>query len=499
MVNNKISYGSEPNAIMPTTTSAYPGKVPAAIKGAYAIGASAETLFSVAFNSFNFFFYTNLMGLSGTLAGLAITLGLFVDAITDPLVGAVSDRWRSKLGRRHPFMLLSPVPVMICLYLLYSPPEDMGQMGLFTWLAITAMVMRSFFTLFHVPHLALGAELSSDFYERTRIMSLNTLCGAIGAALVLYLGLSIFFKSTPEFSNGLMNIKAYPLFAMTAAFLGGAVMFGSAFFTRSVIPKLPQPSVEVEKFNLKLFVNDLKEAFSNRNYRMLLIGYLFLSATLGTRETISMHMSTYYWELTTEQIRFYALALLIGPIIGFAITTRLHRRFDKKPTLIGGIVVFAILVVTPVSCRIIGIFPENHSPNLFKFLFTFYLLICTAGTVMLITAMSALADIADEHEVNTHRRQEGIFYAARSFFAKASSGLGHLIAGIALDIIDFPVGAAPGTVDQETVNMLGLVDGPLAGIPVFISLIFYLQYRLSRSQHQQIQLSLSERHLTANQ
>ena len=83
------------------TTSAYSDRVPLVPKFVYAVGAAAEAIIGVAFNAFNFFFYTNIMGVPGTLAGLAITIALVFDAVTDPLVGTLSDRWRSKLGRRR--------------------------------------------------------------------------------------------------------------------------------------------------------------------------------------------------------------------------------------------------------------------------------------------------------------------------------------------------------------------------------------------------------------
>ena len=143
--------------------------------------------------------------------------------------------------------------------------------------------------------------------------------------------------------------------------------------------------------------------------------------------------------------------------------------------------------------RIAGYFPENDSDLLIPFLMVFYLLTLTFGVILLISAMSALADIADEHELHTHRRQEGIFYAARSFFAKASSGLGHLLAGIAIDIIDFPVGAEPGTVDPEIIFRLGLIDGPIAVVPGVIAVFFYLRYNLTRRRHTEIQAQLKAR------
>jgi glycoside/pentoside/hexuronide:cation symporter, GPH family len=476
-----------------SASSAFPGAVPRPLKFFYAVGAASEAIIGVAFNAFNFFFYTNIMGLPGTLAGLAITIALIFDAITDPLVGAISDRWRSKLGRRHPFMFAAPIPVMLCLFFIYSPPESFSSTGLFLWLTILTVIMRSSMTLFHVPHLALGAELSADFTERTRVMSINTLLGAFGGFGTAFIAYSFFFSATPEYPNGMLNSSAYPVFAVFASLFGGAIMLFSALFTMRVIPRLPQPHAELPRFTLKTFFIDARSAMSNRNYLMLLIGYLLLSATLGTRDTIGLHMNTYYWELVPEQIRYFTLMGLVAPIIGFFATAPLHDKFEKKPVLIVCLVCLLLFAISPVMLRIFGFMPDNHSDLLLPVLMGLYLTTISFGVILLISAMSALADIADEHELNTHRRQEGIFYAARSFFAKASSGLGHLLAGIAIDVIDFPVGAKPGTIDADTIFNLGLVDGPIAVVPGAIAVIFYLKYNLTRKRHEEIQKTLAER------
>jgi Na+/melibiose symporter-like transporter len=204
-------------------------------------------------------------------------------------------------------------------------------------------------------------------------------------------------------------------------------------------------------------------------------------------------MNTYYWELLPEQIRYFMIFGLIAPIVGFVVVAPLHNRFEKKPVLIVGLIALLIFATSPVILRIVGYFPENNSDLLIPLLMVFYLLTLTFGVILLISAMSALADIADEHELNTHRRQEGIFYAARSFFAKASSGLGHLLAGIAIDIIDFPVGAEPGTIDPDILFRLGLIDGPIAVVPGVIAVFFYLRYNLTRKRHTEIQAQLKVR------
>ncbi|HJP50740.1 MAG: MFS transporter [Pseudomonadales bacterium] len=481
---------SEP---VPVGASAYPDRVPYLLKIVYGIGAAAEAIISVAFNSFNFFFYTNIMGVPGTLAGLAITIALFFDAITDPLVGSISDRWKSKLGRRHPFMFAAPIPVMTCLFLIYTPPESFESFGLFLWLTVLTVLMRSSMTLFHVPHLALGAELSADFTERTRVMSINTLFGALGGIGIAVIAYSYFFAATPEYENGLLNRTAYSTLAVSASIFGGVVMVISTVLTMKVIPRLPKPLVDLPRFSIKEFIVDCKSALENRNYLMLLIGYLLLSATLGTRETINLHMNTYFWEFLPEQIRYIPLFALVAPIIGFVVTAPLHERFEKKPVIIFSLIAILVFATAPIVLRIVGFFPSNHSVALLPTIITFTVLFATFGVILYISAMSALADIADEQELMTHRRQEGVFYAARSFFAKASSGLGHLLAGIAIDVIQFPVSAEPGSVDAEKVFQLGLVDGPIAVIPGGIAVFFYLKYKLTREKHAEIQTALVKR------
>jgi len=475
-------------------SSAYLTHVPRGLMLIYAAGSTAEAIIGVAFNAFNFFFYTNILGVPGTLAGLAITIALVFDAITDPLVGSLSDRWQSRFGRRHPFMFLAPIPVMMCLFGIYSPPELLETTGLFLWLTVLTVVMRSTMTLFHVPHLAMGAELSADFTERTRVMSINTLFGALGGFGTAFIAYSYFFGASQEYPNGMLNQAAYPTFAIAAAILGGGLMIFSTVFTMVLIPELPTAPKNLERFSLKEFFKETRYAMTNRNYLMLLIGYLFLSATLGTRDTIGLHMNTYYWELVPEQIRYFTLLGLVAPIIGYIATAPLHDRFEKKPVIIVCLIGLLIFASAPVLLRIVGLFPANDSTILLPSLLGLYLITLCFGVVLLISVMSTLADVADEHEVNSHRRQEGIFYAARSFFAKASSGLGHLLAGIAIDVIDFPVGAVPGEVPAETLFSLGLVDGPIAVIPGIIAVFFYLKFDLTRAKHASIQEQLSQRH-----
>ena len=143
--------------------------VPFSSKFAFGIGQFAEGLKNTGFGLFILFYYNQVLGLSGTLAGAALFIALMFDAITDPLAGSLSDNFRSKFGRRHPFMYASAVPLALAFYGLFSPLAGLSEWGLFAWLTLFAVLTRGAMTLYHVPHLALGAEMTENYQERTRI------------------------------------------------------------------------------------------------------------------------------------------------------------------------------------------------------------------------------------------------------------------------------------------------------------------------------------------
>ena len=110
---------------------------------AFGVGATGEAVYLGLFNTFITIYYNQVMELNNALIGIAIMLAMIGDAISDPVVGIISDRWRSKLGRRHPFLWLAPVPLTLTLYCVFNPPEfllgessEFGQWGLFAWLAV---------------------------------------------------------------------------------------------------------------------------------------------------------------------------------------------------------------------------------------------------------------------------------------------------------------------------------------------------------------------------
>ncbi|MCW5761229.1 MAG: MFS transporter, partial [Phenylobacterium sp.] len=180
---------------------AAPGRerLPLTTKLSYGLGEAAEGVKTATLETFLFFFYVQVVGLSGSLTGLALMIALVFDGVTDPIIGNVSDNFRSRLGRRHPFLYLAPIPLAVCLFLLFSPPAALGQWGLFAWLLGFTAAGRLMQSFYFVPHMALGAELSTDFRERVSVSGFRALFAYIGRLAVLGLAFSVFFKSTEAF------------------------------------------------------------------------------------------------------------------------------------------------------------------------------------------------------------------------------------------------------------------------------------------------------------
>lgn len=187
---------------------------------AYGIGQSAEGLQNGVYAALLFFFFYNqVLGLSSSLVGIALFIALAFDAITDPLVGSISDNWRSRFGRRHPFMLVAILPLALSFFMLLSSPSGLSQMQLFSWLVVSSVLTRGAMTLHFVPHLSLGAELSTNFNERTTIVSYRYFSSFLGIVITIALAFGVFFTDTEAYPKGQFNVEAYSPFGATLAAL----------------------------------------------------------------------------------------------------------------------------------------------------------------------------------------------------------------------------------------------------------------------------------------
>ena len=464
-------------------------------KLAYGVGAIGESSVIWLFSTLAFFFYNQVIGLSGTLAGLAVLIATLFDAVSDPLVGSISDNFRSKYGRRHPFMFAAPLPAMLCIYLVFSPPIGVGQIAIFAWFAIFTILLRLSITLFTIPHLALGAELSDDYIERSNVMSFNNVFAYTGVIIMHVYVWFFVFPNIDGFEMGQLSRDAYPSIVFFSCLLIGTAMTASAFYTKDQIPNLKQAESRKDKNVAIRFFKDIYAVLKNPNYLYLLLGIFFLSILIGTHETLGLYMYTFYWKLSPIQTGWLILNNVFGYAIGFIVTSKLHQMFDKPIIIVISAILLSVFWSLAVILSLFGLAPEPASWDLVIFIIILGSVAAAGGSILHISVMSALADVCDEHELLTGYRQEGIFYSARSFFAKTSSGIGHVIAGIALDIINFPRGDINAEVTESMLFNLGLLDGPFAMIWGLIAAIFYSGYKITNKYHKEIREKLNEKKL----
>ncbi len=464
----------------------------------------AEAVYMGLFNTFITIFYNQVIGLSNTLIGIAIMLALVGDALTDPVVGILSDRWRGRYGRRHPFMFVAPVPLALMVYCIFNPPEDLvessHQLGLFLWLAITTILSRAFLTLYHVPHLALGGELSKDQFQRSQLFSANTIIGAASGALVVITTWGYFFAgervraTDGQLVPGQLDPAAYGPMVVCACAAIIIAIWGCAAMTLKHVDRLTEAPVPAERFTVMALFREILGTFKNRNYLILMVGYFFFMITSGIYDTLNVFINTYFWELAPEEIKYFGIVALPMVIVGALASPILQKKFDRKPVIVAALILMTIFAQLVIDLRLLGLLPANHDDNLLP------ILLANAGAFALtigvggVAIMGMIGDLIDENELATGLRQDGLFFSARAFFAKASYSVGHLFAGIALDLyVRLPFEAVPGQLESEILTRMGIVAGPAMAFSAVIAVFIYSRYNLSAERHRQIVAELAQR------
>ena len=237
-------------------------------------------------------------------------------------------------------------------------------------------------------------------------------------------------------------------------------------------------------------------ALKNRSFMWLFAAALVIFIMVGVDSALSLYVLEFFWELDSQGKLFVLLVYPVGIMLGSIISPVTHRFIDKRTGVIVGCVGWAIFQVGPILLRFQGWFPENGTEGLVFTLLSLKFVQGIFAAQSLVSFNSMLADIADEHELATGKRQEGIFFAAASFATKTTAGIGSFLGGIGLDLISWPRGAhiqSAADIPPETLMWLGLFYGPIvAGFAVF-NVIFNLKCKMTRQSHEENVRRLTER------
>ena len=405
-------------------------------------------------------------------------IALIFDAFSDPLVGYISDNYHSRLGRRHPFMYAAGLPVAVAYYFLWAPPE-WDQASLFLYFVCMAVLIRTLITFYEIPATALVAELTEDYDERTEMMSFRYFFGWWGGLTMAVLNYLVFL---PESKGGLEYVEGWSNYGLAASILIFFSIFISSLGTHRHIPNLKKPPPRAP-FNLNRAASELKETLSNRSFFSLFLSALFVAVAGGVSAALSIYFSRHFWEFTSTQIGYMNLPYFLSALLALFFAPAVSRSLGKKT---GAMLVFGLAIALaplPYILRMIELFPQNNTSELFWLLMVF-----NSFEVMLMIMASSLvaamiADVVEDSELKTGRRSEGIFFAANSFAQKAVNGLGVVVAGQILAFIQFPTQAKPGDVPAEVIFDLAFFYVPVLMIFYLAALSVLSLYKINRESH----------------
>ena len=461
-------------------------------KVAYGFGSVAFGVKSNGFDYFFLIFYSQVMGVSAYLVSLALMIALIVDALSDPLIGYLSDNTRSRWGRRHPFMYAAAIPASVAYYFVWNPPAGLQGDALFPYIVTLAILVRTLITVYEIPSSSLVAEMSDDYDERTSMLSYRYFFGWTGGTLMGAFATIFILVPTATISNGMFNVEGHGQVGAIAATVIFLAIMISALGTHKMIPDL-KPPPPARQMSVGLIYREVFETLASRSFLALFLAALFGAVASGVSTTLSFYFSTFFWGFTTEQIGLISLSVVISALMAFFISPIISKRLGKKRGAITiGLMAFTV-APAPIFLRLLGLMPENGDPALFPLVLS--IIVVDVALIIAYQTLSAsmIADLVEEAEIKTQRRNEGVFFASVTFVRKVTQGIGAAVAGVLLTISQFPVGATPDQVPESVLNAFGWLYVPVIFGLWMIMIACLSMYSVDRKKHEANLETLAQR------
>jgi GPH family glycoside/pentoside/hexuronide:cation symporter len=435
-------------------------------------------------------YYNQVLGVPAALVGLAIMIAMVVDAFFDPIVGHISDNWRSRWGRRHPFMYAAAVPLSLFYLFLWLPPS-LGTYGLWCYLLVMAVLVRLALSVYEIPSMALLSELTTDYHERTSLVAWRYFFGAIGGIGIMAISYKYFFVSTPEHPVGQLNPQGYHIYAYVASVVIFLSVVAAAIGTHNRIPYLHGERNAPILKSPGAFGRAIREVLSNKAYLVSIVSMLLLSVAAGVNNALALYINTYFWELKTGQLAALSGIAIVGVLLAFIVALPVSMKLGKKR---GALALFTfpfLFLMAPVIIRLFGGLPAT-SPILMPILMTASLVYTTTSVAGSILLVAMISDVGDQIRLDSGQRSEGLLFSLVVLINKAISGVGVMFAGALLSIIGFPDHAQPGQVPAAAVHALATNYMIIYLSFVILGLLILTRYPITQKQQEETVRRLRE-------
>ena len=410
-------------------------------------------------------FSTDVLLIAPAVMGVIFSISRIWDAVSDPVAGYLSDRTTFKFGRRRTWILVSFVPISLGFLAVFSPPASMEGQALDTWMMFAILGFYSAMTLFLVPHMALGAEISDDYHERTKLFGVRHIGFTLGSILAL-VSMSILIKE---------DVRQL---ASNLALLSVLIMSAFIIFSVSRLKERPEYQNRVNKNPFKAF----RDVWKNYHAKILLI-ILFIENLGGAVIGVLTLYVTQYIVEAPEWAPLIIFAYMFPAAASVPLWIPLSRKYGKIKLWIFS------LAATGIAFGGIFIIPflDSVTERLIV-IFTGAILGGIAAGCGGAVGPSIKGDVIDYDEYLTGERKEGTYFAAANFVFKSATGIMLLLTGFVLQFSGF-IPNQPQTMEVKIalISLYGLV--PL----IFYSLgafLLYKKFKFGEKEHAAIKSEL---------
>jgi GPH family glycoside/pentoside/hexuronide:cation symporter len=406
---------------------------------------------------------TDVLLVPAAVMGVLFGLSRVTDAILDPVAGYLSDRTRSRLGRRRSWLLASALPLPATYVMLWSPPADLDGAALAAWMGIAVFAYHVATTIFAVPHEALGAELSTSYHDRTRIFGIRHIVGTLGSLAALA-GMWLLIEAEAP--------------RRTALVLALGVGAAFAATTLLAVAKLRERTDHQGRGGRNPW-RAFADVWRNPHARLLFFVYGIENFGMAILSVLIAYVMEYVYDLahytTTFMLLYFVPAILFVPV-----WIRLSRRFGKR-----NLWVFSMSMMTLAFGGLAFVRAGDVG------------LLCALGVIAgigggcgAVVGPSIQADVIDFDERATGERKEGTYFAVWAFVRKSAFGVAAMLAGLLLAVIGFEP-----NVEQGESTKLGLraLFGVVPAVCYLVGTLCFLRFRLDEAAHLAIRRELDGR------
>jgi Na+/melibiose symporter-like transporter len=425
-------------------------------------------------------YYTDYTGLDAGLAGFALLLGKVFDALSDPIMGYVSDHTKSRWGRRRPWFFSGAIPLSLSFIGMFSANPEWSQTQLFFWLLGTNVLFWSGNTMVMVPHAAFASEMTETHAERISIMgwregfmTLGLLAG--GAAMFFLLEDAVDRATVEAVASGLTadavadaariaRGEAHGTITMWFGIYVCALATVSFLGTRERSTPLTPPR--------ETLFGDFLDTLRSRPFRLITVALVIGQVADGLTATLAIFAIEDWWGFGGPHPRYILIGYIAMATLSIPIWIRIAKRFEKAHMLVVSTVVGAI--------SLIGMLFVPHLGLSWAYLVFYFSGMGLGGRMVM--GMAIVPDIIDDDEVRTHTRKDGAYFGMISLLRKLSRSLAIGLSGIGLGFFGYVSGVAGQT--QEALDGIRIMFCIVPTVSCVVTALLLLRFPITRARHQ---------------